>query len=181
MSLEQPPKFTPQAAKLWAEIPAHERKLFLANTWCSHCNSVVRIKNFNCRVDTGDLVLVGQCGNCDSAVARVVEVDWAKLTLTALEQLITVSDSSDMHMRICIWRPLYVQKKTETASNSSQAERWSLSRNIQSLMSPVGADTDFFENAWTKKFDCEACVYLSLRRMNRYALNRTNQHSIRCD
>ena len=75
MSLEQPPKFTPQAAKLWAEISAHERKLFLANTWCHHCSSVVRIKNFNCRVETGDLVLVGQCGNCDSAVARVVEVD----------------------------------------------------------------------------------------------------------
>ena len=75
MSLEQPPKFTQQAAKLWAEIPAHERKLFLANTWCHHCSSVVRIKNLNCRVETGDLVLVGQCGNCDFAVARVVEVD----------------------------------------------------------------------------------------------------------
>jgi hypothetical protein len=50
-----------------------------------------------------------------------------------------------MRMRICIPRSLYDQKKTETASNSSQAERWLLLRGIQSLMSPVALIRTFLK------------------------------------
>jgi hypothetical protein len=74
MSIEIIPQFTPEAAKLWSEISAQDRKFFLSNTLCIGCGGVVQIKNFNGRVDTGDLVLLGQCSNCDAAVARVIEV-----------------------------------------------------------------------------------------------------------
>jgi hypothetical protein len=74
MSIEKIPQFTPEAARLWSEISAEDRKFFLSHTLCTSCGGVVRIKNFNGRVDSGDLVLVGQCSNCEAAVARVIEV-----------------------------------------------------------------------------------------------------------
>lgn len=73
MSVESFPKFTPPAAKLWADIPAQIRKELLSNVWCGRCKHSVTIKNFSGVVRSNDLLLVGQCSECQSDVARMIE------------------------------------------------------------------------------------------------------------
>ena len=73
MSIESLPVFTDPAAKLWANIPAETRKLLLSNVWCGKCRHSVTIRNFTGAVKAGDLLLVGECSECRSDVARVVE------------------------------------------------------------------------------------------------------------
>lgn len=73
MSVESFPKFTPPAAKLWTDIPAQTRKQLLSNVWCGRCKHSVTIKNFSGVVRSNDLLLVGQCSECQSDVARMIE------------------------------------------------------------------------------------------------------------
>jgi uncharacterized CHY-type Zn-finger protein len=73
MSVETFPKFTAAAARLWASIPADTRKALLANVWCGRCKHSVTIKNFSGVVKSSDLLLVGQCAECQSDVARLIE------------------------------------------------------------------------------------------------------------
>lgn len=73
MTIESLPPFTDPAAKLWATIPADIRKQLLANVWCTKCRHEVTIKNFTGAVKQGDLLLVGQCAECNGDVARVIE------------------------------------------------------------------------------------------------------------
>jgi hypothetical protein len=74
MTIESIPKFTGPAAKLWATIPSHSKKLLLANVWCGKCRHGVTITNFSGTVKTGDLLLVGLCSECHGNVARVIEM-----------------------------------------------------------------------------------------------------------
>jgi hypothetical protein len=74
MPIESIPKFTGPAAKLWAKIPAHAKKLLLANVWCGKCRHGVTITNLTRAVKSGDLLLVGMCSECHGDVARVVEM-----------------------------------------------------------------------------------------------------------
>jgi len=74
MPIESQPTFTPEAAELWANIPADVKKRLLSNVWCSHCRREVTILNFTGAVKAGDLLLVGTCSDCRGDVARVVEV-----------------------------------------------------------------------------------------------------------
>lgn len=74
MTLESIPKFTAPAAKLWATIPSHTKKLLLSNVWCGKCRHEVTITNFSGAVKGGDLLLVGLCSECRSDVARVIEM-----------------------------------------------------------------------------------------------------------
>ena len=73
MIIESLPKFTPDAAKLWAAIPLDVRKELLTNVWCGKCQHEVTITNFTGTVKAGDLLLVGKCAICQSDVARVIE------------------------------------------------------------------------------------------------------------
>jgi len=73
MIVETFPKFTPPAAKLWQSIPADTRKALLSNVWCGRCKHSVTIKNFSGVVKSNDLLLVGQCSECQSDVARLIE------------------------------------------------------------------------------------------------------------
>jgi hypothetical protein len=73
MTIESIPKFTAPAAKLWATIPEHHKKLLLSNVWCWKCKHEVTITNFSGAVKAGDLLLVGICAECHSDVARVIE------------------------------------------------------------------------------------------------------------
>ena len=73
MPVETIPNFTAPAAKLWAKIPAHTRKLLLSNVWCVNCHHEVTITNFSGAVRGGDLLLVGRCAECQGDVARVIE------------------------------------------------------------------------------------------------------------
>jgi len=73
MSIESLPIFTDPAAKLWVDIPAETRKLLLSNVWCGKCRDSVTIRNFTGAARGGDLLLVGECSECRSDVARLVE------------------------------------------------------------------------------------------------------------
>jgi hypothetical protein len=74
MNLESIPKFTGPAAKLWAKVPAHAKKLLLSNVWCVQCRHEVTITDFAGTVVGGDLLLVGLCSECRGDVARVTEM-----------------------------------------------------------------------------------------------------------
>ena len=75
MTVESIPKFTRPAAKLWANIPAHAKKLLLSNVWCGQCRHEVTITDFAGTVVGGDLVLQGLCSECRGHVARVIETN----------------------------------------------------------------------------------------------------------
>lgn len=74
MNVESIPKFTRPAAKLWAKVPAHAKKLLLSNVWCVQCSHEVTITDFARTVSGGDLVLQGLCSECRGDVARVIEM-----------------------------------------------------------------------------------------------------------
>lgn len=74
MNVESIPKFTRPAAKLWAKVPAHVKKLLLSNVWCVQCPHGVTITNLIGAVKGGDLVLEGSCSECRGDVARVIEM-----------------------------------------------------------------------------------------------------------
>jgi hypothetical protein len=74
MTNESIPKFTAPAAKLWATIPSHSKKLLLSNVWCGKCRHEVTVTNFSGAVKAGDLLLVGLCSECHGDVARVIEM-----------------------------------------------------------------------------------------------------------
>ncbi|MDO8449084.1 MAG: hypothetical protein Q7T10_09810 [Rhodoferax sp.] len=71
MPIESIPKFTDPAAKLWANVPSHAKKLLLSNVRCRH---EVTITDFAGKVVGGDLVLQGLCSECRGDVARVIEM-----------------------------------------------------------------------------------------------------------
>ncbi len=73
LTVESVPNFSAPAAKLWANTPAHTRKLLLSNAWCGSCRHEVTITNFTGAVRSGNLLLVGRCAECGKDVARVVE------------------------------------------------------------------------------------------------------------
>lgn len=74
MPIEYIPKFTDQAAKLWATIPTETKKALLSNVWCGQCRHEVTITNFSGTVKGRDLLLVGLCAECRADVARLIEM-----------------------------------------------------------------------------------------------------------
>jgi len=73
MTVETLPTFTASAERLWSAISIPNRKLLLANVWCSHCSKTVTMKNFSGTVVAGDVLLSGECAVCHGKVARMVE------------------------------------------------------------------------------------------------------------
>lgn len=53
--------------------PADIRQRLLSNVWCGHCRHETKIDTFSGFIKGGDLLLVGQCAECRSDVARVIE------------------------------------------------------------------------------------------------------------
>jgi hypothetical protein len=74
MNVESIPKFTGPAAKLWATVPTHVKKLLLSNVWCGNCSHEVTITDFAGTVVGGDVLLQGLCSECRGEVARVIEM-----------------------------------------------------------------------------------------------------------
>lgn len=73
MSIESLSSFTPPARRRWESIPADTRQRLLANVWCSHCRRQVTMTNFSGTIKGGDLLLVGECAECQGEVARMIE------------------------------------------------------------------------------------------------------------
>lgn len=67
------PNFTPPARQRWESLPAGIRERLLSNVWCSQCRHETTITNFTGTIKGDDLLLVGQCAECRSDVARVTE------------------------------------------------------------------------------------------------------------
>ena len=74
MNFESIPKFTGPAARRWAKVRAHAKKLLLSNVWCVQCRHEVTITDFAGTVAGGDLGLQGLCSECRGDVARVIEM-----------------------------------------------------------------------------------------------------------
>lgn len=73
MGIETLPVFTAPARARWESIPAATRKLLLANVWCGRCCHEVMIVNFSGAIKSGNLLLAGQCAECQGDVVRVIE------------------------------------------------------------------------------------------------------------
>ncbi len=73
MAIESLPTFTQVARKHWEYIPTYTRQRLLTNVWCGHCGGATTITNFSGTIKGGDLVLVGQCAQCQGDVARLIE------------------------------------------------------------------------------------------------------------
>ena len=71
--VESFPTFTKPARQRWESIPANIHQRLLSNVWCGQCRHETTITNFSCTIKGGDLLLVGQCAECRSDVARVIE------------------------------------------------------------------------------------------------------------
>ncbi len=55
-------------------MPAHAKKLLLANVWGVQCRQEVTITDFAGTVVRGDLLLQEECSECLGDVARVIEM-----------------------------------------------------------------------------------------------------------
>ena len=64
--------FTPRARNIWRAIPGDTQFKILNTVWCTCCRGMSGINNITARVDSGLLVLMGQCRRCGGDVARVV-------------------------------------------------------------------------------------------------------------
>ena len=73
MAIESLPSFTQPARQRWESIPADLRQRLLPNVWCDQCRHETTITNFSGAIKGGDLLLVGQCAERRSDVARVIE------------------------------------------------------------------------------------------------------------
>jgi hypothetical protein len=71
--VEHLPTFTKPARQSWDSIPADIRQRLLSNVWCGQCRHETSITNFTGTLKGGDLLLVGQCAECQGDVARVIE------------------------------------------------------------------------------------------------------------
>jgi len=71
--VESFPNFTKPARQRWETIPAEVRHRLLSNVWCGQCRHGTTITNLNGTIKGGDLLLVGQCAECQGDVARVIE------------------------------------------------------------------------------------------------------------
>ncbi len=73
MGVESLPNFTSPARQRWESMPVDLRQRLLSNVWCGQCRHETTIINFSGAIKGGDLLLVGQCAECRSDVARVIE------------------------------------------------------------------------------------------------------------
>ncbi|MDY6791753.1 MAG: ORF6N domain-containing protein [Thermodesulfobacteriota bacterium] len=64
---------TPQASKIWDNIPGDIQMKLLNNVWCRTCSEVTGIGSVSGKVENGMLILKGICTHCGNPVARVIE------------------------------------------------------------------------------------------------------------
>ena len=64
---------TPQAFRIWINIPGDIQIKILNDVWCRTCSEITGIGSVNGKVEKGMLILKGICTRCGNPVARVVE------------------------------------------------------------------------------------------------------------
>ena len=65
--------FTPIAKNIWRAMPGDTQLKILNTVWCTQCQNMARITHITAKVDSGMLVLRGECARCSGDVARVIE------------------------------------------------------------------------------------------------------------
>lgn len=73
MTAESLPKFSRPALQRWESIPAQIRQRLLSNVLCGQCQHETTIMNLSGTIKKGDLLLEGQCLDCQGKVARIIE------------------------------------------------------------------------------------------------------------
>lgn len=63
------------ALKKWGRINKQDQKLLLSNVFCGNCG-VTTIVNYSANDDKFGIVLCGECKQCGTKVARVIENEW---------------------------------------------------------------------------------------------------------
>jgi hypothetical protein len=71
--LETDENFTPQAKNIWRAVPGDIQLKILNTVWCIRCRNMTAISNICGKVDSGMLVLRGECTRCGGEVARVIQ------------------------------------------------------------------------------------------------------------
>ncbi len=64
---------TPQAFRIWINIPGDIQMKILNNVWCRTCSDTTGIGSVSGKVEKGMLILKGICTRCGNPVARVIE------------------------------------------------------------------------------------------------------------
>ncbi len=67
------PKLTPEAEAVWAAVSHRHKTLILNNVWCTACRRGTTMVLLSGYVESGDLILEGECERCGAEVARLVE------------------------------------------------------------------------------------------------------------
>ncbi|MFM7749465.1 MAG: hypothetical protein ACKPB0_03490 [Opitutaceae bacterium] len=74
-----PDRFTPEAALLWAVLPAPVRERAVNHAWCRMCRDRVAMPpGWAGRVEAGKLVLDGSCPRCGAHITRVIDANTAE-------------------------------------------------------------------------------------------------------
>ena len=64
--------FTPRAKNIWRAIPGDAQLNILNTVWCIECRNMTGIAKITAKVNSGMLVLMGECSRCSSDVARII-------------------------------------------------------------------------------------------------------------
>jgi len=64
---------TPQAFRIWINIPGDIQIKILNNVWCRTCSEITGIGNVSGKIEKGMLILKGICTRCGNPVARVIK------------------------------------------------------------------------------------------------------------
>jgi ORF6N domain len=64
---------TPQAFRIWINIPGDIQIKILNDVWCRTCSDITGIGSVSGKVEKGMLILKGICTRCGNPVARVIE------------------------------------------------------------------------------------------------------------
>jgi len=66
-------KFDKKAMQKFNKIPNEIKSKLLSNVYCTNCNDMVKIVDFEASMDGDALILKGKCGNCSDKVARLIK------------------------------------------------------------------------------------------------------------
>ena len=64
---------TPQAFRIWINIPGDIQIKILNNIWCITCSDITSIRSVRGKVQKGMLILKGICTRCGNSVTRAIE------------------------------------------------------------------------------------------------------------
>ncbi len=68
------PTFTPDAQRIWEQVPEAMRQKLLDSGFCAHCLQTRHFDLEEAEIRGKDLALIGKCGTCGHRVVRLIEI-----------------------------------------------------------------------------------------------------------